>query len=217
MIPPDRFIPLAEQSGIIKALTNYVLRAALRQCRLWRDAGFDLTMSVNLSMRNLHDPQLPATISEILRQEGIVADRLNLEITETTIMADPDRALAVLHELRALGVRVAIDDFGTGYSSMAYLKGLTVDALKIDKSFVPNLGTDSSDRAIVRSAVELGHNLGLTVVAEGVEDPTSYVHLARLGCDLAQGYYMARPMPADDLERWLTEAPYGMDVDSRAA
>jgi EAL domain-containing protein (putative c-di-GMP-specific phosphodiesterase class I) len=217
LIPPDQFIPLAEQSGMINALTRFVLQAAIRQCRLWLDAGLQLTMSVNLSMRNLHEPHLPEALAEILAVEGVAADQLILEITESTIMADPNRALAVLQRLRALGVHMAIDDFGTGYSSMAYLKGLAVDALKIDKSFVQNLASDASDRAIVRSAVELGHNLGLQVVAEGVEDTDSYDQLVRLGCDLVQGYYMGRPMPIDDFERWLANAPFGLASQELAA
>ena len=210
LIPPDAFIPLAEQSGVIHDLTDYVLRKAFHQCRLWTDVGIDLTMSINLSMRNLHDPELPSTIAGLLRSEGLEPNRINLEITESTIMANPERALAVLRDLRALGLRMAIDDFGTGYSSMAYLKGLSVDALKIDKSFVRNLATDPSDRAIVRSAVELAHNLGLQVVAEGVEDTVSYQQLSKLGCDLAQGYYMGKPMPVAELERWLGSAPFGL-------
>jgi EAL domain-containing protein (putative c-di-GMP-specific phosphodiesterase class I) len=153
----------------------------------------------------------------LLAEKGIRPDRLNLEITESTIMADPTRALQVLRELRALGVRIAIDDFGTGYSSMAYLKGLAVDALKIDKSFVQKLASDASDRAIVRSTVELGHNLGLRVVAEGVEDTVSYEQLTRLGCDLAQGFYLGRPMPADHLDRWLADAPFGLGTRDQAA
>jgi EAL domain-containing protein (putative c-di-GMP-specific phosphodiesterase class I) len=217
MIPPDSFIPLAEQSGAIKALTQYVLGVALRQCRIWQDAGIDLTMSVNLSMRNLHDPQLPETIARLLGEHGVSPERLNLEITESTIMADPTRALQVLQDLRALGVHMAIDDFGTGYSSMSYLKGLAVDALKIDKSFVQKLASDASDRAIVRSTVELGHNLGLRVVAEGVEDTISYEQLARLGCDLAQGYYLGRPMPAAELNNWLANAPFGLGAEQLAA
>ncbi|MBV8716072.1 MAG: EAL domain-containing protein, partial [Chloroflexi bacterium] len=210
LIPPDAFIPLAEQSGVIHDRTDYVLRKAFHQCRLWTDVGIDLTMSINLSMRNLHDPELPSTIAGLLRSEGLEPNRINLEITESTIMANPERALAVLRDLRALGLRMAIDDFGTGYSSMAYLKGLSVDALKIDKSFVRNLATDPSDRAIVRSAVELAHNLGLQVVAEGVEDTVSYQQLSKLGCDLAQGYYMGKPMPVAELERWLGSAPFGL-------
>jgi diguanylate cyclase (GGDEF)-like protein/PAS domain S-box-containing protein len=217
LIPPDSFIPLAEQSGAIKALTTYVLEAALRQCRAWQANGIELNMSVNLSMRNLHDPQLPETIRRLLAKHEVRPERLNLEITESTIMADPTRALNVLQELRALGVHIAIDDFGTGYSSMAYLKGLAVDALKIDKSFVQKLATDASDRAIVRSTVELGHNLGLRVVAEGVEDTMSYEQLARLGCDLAQGFYLGRPMPADQLDRWLADAPFGLGTREQAA
>jgi diguanylate cyclase (GGDEF)-like protein/PAS domain S-box-containing protein len=216
LIPPDQFIPLAEQSGVINALTQHVLQVALRQCRTWLDAGLELCMSVNLSMRNLHDPKLPESISTMLAAEGVPPELLNLEITEGTIMADAERALAVLEQLRALGVRIAIDDFGTGYSSMAYLKGMPVDALKIDRSFVRKLATDQSDRAIVRSAVELGHNLGLKVVAEGVEDVVSYQQLARLGCDLAQGYYMGRPMPAADFEGWLATAPFGLELQQAA-
>lgn len=216
VVPPDQFIPLAEQSGVIHELTQFVLREALHQCRVWADAGLDLTMSINLSMRNLHDPHLPGTIAELLNTERVDPSRVNLEITESTIMANPDRALAVLRDLRALGVRMAVDDFGTGYSSMAYLKGLSVDALKIDKSFVRNLATDPSDRAIVRSAVELGHNLGLQVVAEGVEDTLSYQQLSHLGCDFAQGYYMGRPMPVADLEQWLSNAPFGLEMQAAA-
>jgi diguanylate cyclase (GGDEF)-like protein len=217
LIGPDAFIPLAEQSGAIKALTTYVLEAALRQCRAWLDEGISLTMSVNLSMRNLHDPQLPEIIGGLLARYAIEPPRLNLEITESSIMADPTRALQVLQDLRALGVHIAIDDFGTGYSSMAYLKGLAVDALKIDKSFVQKLASDASDRVIVRSTVDLGHNLGLRVVAEGVEDTVSYEQLARLGCDLAQGFYLGRPMPADDLLRWLLDAPFGLGSGEQAA
>jgi diguanylate cyclase (GGDEF)-like protein/PAS domain S-box-containing protein len=217
LIPPDRFIPLAEQSGMIHALTLFVLREALRQCRVWLNAGLDLTVSVNVSMRNLHDEHLPETIAAMLAAQDIPPDRLTLEITESMLMADRDRALAVLEKLRVLGVRLAIDDFGTGYSSMAYLKGLAVDALKIDKSFVRNLATDPSDRAIVRSTVELGHNLGLQVVAEGVEDTLSYQQLVRLGCDLAQGYYMGRPMPASELTCWLAETPFGPQMGQAAA
>jgi predicted signal transduction protein with EAL and GGDEF domain len=216
LIAPDEFIPLAEQSGVIHDLTDYVLRKAFHQCRLWADARIDLTMSVNLSMRNLHDPELPSSIAAVLHFERLEPNRINLEITESTIMANPDRALAVLNDLRALGLRMAIDDFGTGYSSMAYLKGLSVDALKIDKSFVRNLASDLSDRSIVRSAVELGHNLGLQVIAEGVEDILSYQQLSNLGCDLAQGYYMGKPMPVGELEDCLASAPFELGVRAAA-
>jgi EAL domain-containing protein (putative c-di-GMP-specific phosphodiesterase class I) len=217
LVPPDQFIPLAEETGVIGALTYFVLDEALRQCRAWQDAGLDLSMSVNLSMRNLHDPQLADTLAAMLLDSGVDPSRITLEITESMIMAHPKRALAVLEHLRSLGVRMSIDDFGTGYSSMAYLKRLAVDALKIDRSFVRTLATDASDRAIVRSTIELAHNLGLQVVAEGVEDQLSYHQLAGLGCDLAQGYYMGRPMPAAEFDAWLADAPFGLDASSRAA
>jgi diguanylate cyclase (GGDEF)-like protein len=210
LVPPDEFIPLAEQSGMIKPLTMQVLRMAMRQCRAWQDRGVDLTIAVNLSMRNLHDPQLPELIETMLAAEGIPAGRLKLEITESSIMADASRALEVLQRLRELGTTIAIDDFGTGYSSLAYLKRLPVDGLKIDKSFVQRLASDANDRAIVRSAVELGHNLGLHVVAEGIEDPASLRELTALGCDLAQGYYLGRPVPAESLDRWLDESAWGL-------
>jgi len=165
-----------------------------------------MSIAVNLSMQDLHDPQLPVTIAELLATENVEFHRLKVEITESTIMADPVRALEVLAHLRSFGVEVAIDDFGTGYSSMAYLKRLPVDELKIDKSFVKNVASDLSDRAIVRSTIELGHNLGLRVVAEGVEDQACWEQLASLGCDFAQGYHMSRPLPLLDLEEWLMES-----------
>jgi diguanylate cyclase (GGDEF)-like protein/PAS domain S-box-containing protein len=210
LVPPDEFIPLAEQSGLIKPLTVQVLQMALRQCQIWAERSVDLTMCVNLSMRNLHDPHLPDLIERMLRDARVPAERLKLEITESTIMQDASRAMEVLDRLRRLGTAIAIDDFGTGYSSLAYLKRLPVDFLKIDKSFVRKLASDASDRAIVRSAVELGHNLGLRVVAEGVEDPASFQQLAALGCDLVQGYYMGRPVPAQALDHWLDDSVWGL-------
>jgi diguanylate cyclase (GGDEF)-like protein len=206
LIPPDNFIPVAEQSGLIRRLTCWVLEQAVRQLGEWDRAGLDLTIAVNLSMHDLHDPQLPVAIAALLASENVASNRLKVEITESTIMADPTRALEVLAQLRSLGLEVAIDDFGTGYSSMAYLKRLPVDELKIDKSFVKNLASDHSDWAIVRSTIELGHNLGLRVVAEGVEDWACWEQLARLGCDIAQGYHMSRPLPLLELEDWLLES-----------
>jgi EAL domain-containing protein (putative c-di-GMP-specific phosphodiesterase class I) len=180
-----------------------VLAAALRQCRAWQDEGFRLPVAVNLSPQNLLDPALPETIARLLAESGVAAGSLKIEITETTLMADPDRALDVLRRLHALGVQIAIDDFGTGYSSLAYLKRLPVAELKIDRSFVQQMAVDENDRAIVRSTIGLGHDLGLGVVAEGVEDRTTWELLAHFGCDTAQGYYLSRPLTGPDLTRWL--------------
>ncbi|HEV7663626.1 MAG TPA: EAL domain-containing protein [Chloroflexota bacterium] len=205
LIPPDQFIPLAEQSGIIGALTGYVLEAAIRQAREWQVAGLHLSVAVNLSMRNLQDPQLPAAIASLLAAHNLPADRIRLEITESTIMADPARTLDVLARLRGMGINFAIDDFGTGYSSLGYLKHLPVRELKIDRSFVSHMVDGGADRAIVRSTIELGHNLGLLVLAEGVEDQPTWDLLAELGCDLAQGYFLSRALPAIDLVDWLRQ------------
>jgi predicted signal transduction protein with EAL and GGDEF domain len=205
LVPPDHFIPLAEQTGLIRPLSEWVLATALRQHNAWRLAGFQLPVAVNLSMRNLHDPQLSDTIVDLLATWSLPPEVLNLEITETSLMAEPDRALGVLAGIRDMGVGMAIDDFGTGYSSLAYLKRLPVAELKIDKSFVRDMAADRSDLAIVRSTVELAHNLGLRVVAEGVEDGATQELLARLGCDQAQGYHISRPLPASELTDWLTQ------------
>jgi len=203
LLGPDEFIPLAEETGLIGPLSRWVLERALATCRAWQDAGLDLAMSVNLSMRDLHDPHLPATVAALLDAHEVEPRRLKIEITESSLMANPGRASDVLGQLRALGVQVAVDDFGTGYSSLAYLKGLPVDELKLDRSFVRDLVRSSADRAIVRSTVSLGHDLGLSVVAEGVEDQATYELARHLGCDLAQGYLLARPLSADQLLAWL--------------
>ncbi len=210
LIPPDQFIPLAEQTGLIVPLTQWVLETALAQCHAWEQAGWTLGVAVNLSMRSLHDPGLPETIAWLLRRYAVPPERLTLEITESALMVDPAQAQAVLLRLTALGVQLAIDDFGTGYSSLGYLKQLPVDAVKIDKSFVQNMGhTTTKDSAIVRSIIDLGHNLGLAVVAEGVEDQATWQRLRAAGCDVAQGFYMSRPMPAAELEHWLATTSWG--------
>jgi diguanylate cyclase (GGDEF)-like protein len=202
-VPPDVFIPLAERSGAIRALTLRVLNDALAQVRSLRDAGFEVPVAVNLSTRDLLDMQLPAEVGAALAAAGLDSSRLEVEITESVIMADPDRAHAVLAELRRMGVRVTIDDFGSGYSSLAYLKRLAVDQLKIDKAFVLSMHEDPNDAVIVQSTIELAHNLGLTVVAEGVETPAVQQRLAGLGCDVAQGYHVCPPVPAGALAHWL--------------
>jgi diguanylate cyclase (GGDEF)-like protein len=210
-IPPDQFIQLAEYTGLIGPLTQWVLETAVRQCRLWQDAGLSLSVAVNLSMRTLHDHQLPADVTRMLHRYGVAPDRLTLEITESALMADMGRALDVIARLGASGVRVAIDDFGTGYSSLGYLKRLPVHEIKLDKSFVLGLGThaDRRDEAIVRSVIEMAHALERTVVAEGVEHRAAWDKLSRFGCDVAQGYYMSRPLPAAELVRWLAASPWG--------
>jgi len=210
LIPPDQFIPLAEQTGLIVPLTYWVLETALRQCQAWERGGLRLGVAVNLSARALHDAQLPSTLAWLLRRYAVAPGALTLEITESALMIDPDQARVMLERLAALGVQLAIDDFGTGYSSLGYLKHLPVDEVKIDKSFVQSMShTVTKDSAIVRSIIELGHNLGLVVVAEGVEDHGAWERLRAAGCDVAQGYYMGRPVPAPDLERWMTTSPWG--------
>jgi len=210
LIPPDRFIPLAEQTGLIAPLTEWVLAEAIRQCRAWQRAGLLMGVSVNLSMWNLHDPTLPDRVAALLRDHGVAPAWLRLELTESALMADPERALAVVARLSGLGVGLAVDDFGSGYSSLAYLKTLPVDELKIDKGFVREMATDETDRAIVASTVALGHALGLRVVAEGIEDQATWEMLGGMGCDVAQGYYMSRPLPATDLQRWVLTSSFGL-------
>ena len=209
-IPPDKFIPPAEQTGLIKPLTLWIFNKAQRRCLAWRREGKQLTMSVNLSARNLLDPHLPDQLAKLMQTSSGASEGLELEITESAIMADPARALESITRLRALGIRFSIDDFGIGYSSLAYLKKLPVDSIKIDKSFVINMSQSQNDAIIVRSTVDLAHNLGLKVIAEGVENKDLWDRLSALGCDEAQGYYMARPMPADDLTRWVDESPWGL-------
>ena len=213
-IGPDVFIPLAEHSGLIGRITTYVLEAAARQSHAWQEAGLDLTVSVNLSVRDLQRPGLALAVGDTLQRHGVSPDRLRLEITEGSVMDQPDRALTTLQELAAVGVGLSVDDFGTGYSSLAYLQRLPVNELKIDRSFVLGLANSSSDGEIVRSTVGLGHNLGLTIVAEGVEDESSLTFLRDVGCDLAQGFFIAKPMPADALTGWATSSTWRIPVEA---
>lgn len=207
LMQPDDFIPLAEKTGLIKPLTRWVLETALRQCREWQEIGLDIAVGVNLSMRNLHDPDMVEQVVELLETTGVHPRLLKLEVTESALMTDPQRALATLARLRDAGVEVAIDDFGTGHASLSYLKQMPVGEIKLDRSFVRDMGTDKSDFTIVRSTIELAHDLGLRVIAEGVEDQATWDLLVELGCDLAQGYHMSRPLPERELRRWLTENP----------
>jgi diguanylate cyclase (GGDEF)-like protein len=204
---PDEFIPLAEQSGNIGLITKWVLRRAIAQCAGWNADGFDLAIAVNLSALDLFDSELPTYISGLLAESGLPPTKLVLEITESAVMSDPAYALKILRELKQRGVSLAIDDFGTGYSSLAHLKRLPVDELKIDKSFVRHLqATTGDDAVIVRSTIELGHNMGLVVVAEGVETVASWDVLRSFGCDLAQGYLLSRPLPAAEFAEWVRNA-----------
>lgn len=195
VIMPDDFIPIAERTGLIIPLTLWVLHRSLLQCREWNEQGIELGVSVNLSMWNLDASELPTQIAGLLKSVGVPPAQLELEITESTIMSDPQRAIRNLTLIRELGVGLMIDDFGTGYSSLAYLTKLPVKGLKIDKSFVQNLESDRDNAIIVKSIVDLGHNLGLKVVAEGVETRKTVEMLQTFQCDEAQGYYFCPPVP----------------------
>ncbi|HEX2699422.1 MAG TPA: GGDEF domain-containing protein [Acidimicrobiales bacterium] len=198
-VSPDEFIPIAEQTGSIRALTTFVLEEALTQCGTWRKSGLHLDIAVNLSVRSLLDTDLPDEIARLLSDTGVPARCLTLELTESSVMSDPARTADVLGRLHRLGAQLSIDDYGTGYSSLSYLRRLPVDEMKIDKSFVMSMNSEDDDDVIVRSTVDLGHNLGLRVVAEGVEDEASWARLAALGCDSAQGYFLSRPIPAEEV------------------
>jgi diguanylate cyclase (GGDEF)-like protein len=203
MIPPLQFISLIEQTALVGPLTLHVLDIALRQSTQWRQAGLQLGMSVNLSARNLHDPELPAQIASALERHAVPAAALTLEVTESAAMADPATAVGVLEALRALGVGVSIDDFGSGNASIAYLAKLPVGELKIDRSFVTPMCESAREEAIVRTTIDLARHLGLHVVAEGIETADVCERLAEMGCDTGQGYLISRPAPAEEITPWL--------------
>ena len=205
MVPPDRIIPMAEQTGVIQKLTQWVLEKALQQQACWRETGADINVAVNLSAYDLRDTSLPETVSELLAATTTSPEKLTLEITESAMMSDLGNATVLLSRIKEMGVGIAIDDFGTGFSSLSYLKKLPVRDLKIDKSFVINMSHDESDAMIVHSTIDLAHNLGLIVVAEGVENQEVLERLQALGCDLIQGYHLCHPLPPDQLENWLRE------------
>jgi diguanylate cyclase (GGDEF)-like protein len=216
-VPPDEFIPLAEHTGLIRPLTLFVLDKALAQCRTWADEGVPVGIAVNLSVRNLYDPSFADEVSKMLAAHGVPAERLEFEITESVIMADPMRAMAVLARLSDLGVGLSLDDFGVGYSSLAYLKRLPVTEIKIDKSFVMNIANDESDAMIVRSTIGLARSLGMRVVAEGVECEETWTRLVALGCDVAQGYYLCKPGPAAEITPLLRKLGVAADRPVGAA
>lgn len=216
-MPPDDFIPLAEQTGNIQKLTQWALDAAIAQCKAWQDVGINLIVAVNLSARDLTNRRLPEQIGSLLGKYGVAAKDIVLEITESAIMDDKDNAMAVLTALNKMGHTLSIDDYGTGYSSMAYLKALPVQEIKIDKSFVLNLANNKEDEILVRSTIDLGHNLGLKVTAEGVEDEDSLNILNKYGCETGQGYFISRPVPAADIEAFYRESRWSPDRQSDGA
>lgn len=201
-VPPDEFIGVLERSGHISALTDWVLESVVRQVRRWHSHGYPLCVAVNLSVRDLMDETLPSRVISLLRHYVLEPRYLSVEVTESAVMQDPERAICVLNELRDAGIKIALDDFGTGQTSLALLKQLPVDELKIDKSFVENLRTDTGDSIIVKSTIDLGHNMGFIVVAEGVENNYGWNLLKSYGCDLIQGYLVSRPLSATDMEEW---------------
>src|SRR3954447_59479 len=212
IVGPSEFVPIAEQTGLITPLTSFVLDAAIRQVRDWQAAGLELSVAVNLSARSFLDTQMAVEIPRLLNRWGVDAELLELEITESMLMTEPTGAEAPLPRLSETGLTLSVDDFGTGYSSLANLKRLPVDVIKIDKSFVMEMAVDASDAAIVRSTVDLAHNLGLRVVAEGVESEDAWRQLEALGCDFAQGYYLSRPLPVDAVTRMIRERGTGRET-----
>jgi EAL domain-containing protein (putative c-di-GMP-specific phosphodiesterase class I) len=207
LIPPDVFIPVAENTGAIRDITHYALEAALAACAGWHGEGITAGVSVNVTAQDVLDQELPSTIARMLAAQRLPASVLELELTETMLMADPDRAAGILGTLSAMGLRIAIDDFGTGYSSLGYLKRLPVDKIKIDRAFVRNMQVDGDDAAIVASTIDLARNLRLRTVAEGIESAAIADRLVSMGCRLGQGFTYSRPLPADDLVSWVRARP----------
>ena len=203
LLPPDAFVPIAERNGLIRRLTLHVVRTALAQQSSWRAEGIDVPLAVNLSVANLLDADLPRDIASLLTDARARPDDLKLEITESYLVTDPTLIHNNIEELCSHGVGLSLDDFGTGYSSLTHLRRLPIDEIKIDRSFIKDLDTDSDDAAIVQSTIDLAHSLNLTVVAEGVETGLTWKRLREFGCDQAQGYFLARPMPAEHLTGWL--------------
>jgi len=207
VIPPDQFIPVAERTGLIIPLTLWVLQQSLMQCRQWNEMGLNISVAVNLTMWNLEAQELPEQIGALLHDTRVSPKNLELEITETSIMNDPQRVIRTLNQIRQLGAHFAIDDFGTGYSSFTYLTKLPVSCIKIDKSFVQTIETDRDNSVVVKSIIDLGHNLGLNVVAEGVETANARNLLRAFHCDEGQGFYFCRPIPADAMTKFLLNPP----------
>ena len=203
-IPPSDFVPHAERTGAIRSLTTWVVGTALRDLARWEQSGFAIDVSINVSPGGFRGPRIRRQRRRLLLQTGADASRVVLEVTESGAMKDLAATLKMMEQLRVLGIRFSIDDFGTGYSSLAHLKRLPVDEVKIDRSFIKELEVQRDDDVIVRSTINLGHALHLKVVAEGVEDATSWSALGRLGCDLIQGYFVSKPLPAKEFTDWMT-------------
>jgi diguanylate cyclase (GGDEF)-like protein/PAS domain S-box-containing protein len=210
LLMPASFVPIAERTGLIKPMTDWILDKALQQCREWQDAGAPIHVAVNVSAKSLLEETLPSKVQTLLDKWNIDPRFLKIEITESSIMADPAHALAIMSMLQSMGVRLSVDDFGTGYSSLTHLRELPIDEIKIDKAFVLGMLTSDADTAIVRTVIDLAHNLGKQVCAEGVEDAETLRRLEEMGCDLAQGYFISRAVPAAALMAWLTENSWGL-------
>ena len=209
LVYPDAFIGLAEMSGLIKPLTLEVLRLAMLQILKWRSQGYEFPVAVNISAINLQEKDFPEIVSAMIEKYDVPSHLLELEVTESAIMVEPLIAIENIRRLSMIGIQMSIDDFGTGYSSMAYIQKLLVAKIKIDKSFVIEMGTRENDEVIVRSTIDLAHNLGLKAVAEGVESQAAWDKLRDMGCDSAQGYFMSKPLPADKLIDWIASSPWG--------
>ena len=216
LIPPDQLIPMAEKKGLIQKLTLWVFDVAFKQCVQWHDMGAKITISINLSPRNFLDPNLPDDISKALKKWGLEPEWVKLEITENMTMSQPEKSLEIISRLEKMGLDISIDDFGTGYSSLSYLKKLPVKELKIDKSFVLDMNKDKNNEIIVNSTINLAHDLGLDVVAEGVEDEAVLKMLQDLGCNRAQGYFMCKPASADEISKWLFDSEWQIKQQKKA-
>jgi EAL domain-containing protein (putative c-di-GMP-specific phosphodiesterase class I) len=217
LVPPSEFVPLAEQTGYIRVITQWVLGKAIAQCADWRNRGLPMNVSVNISACDLVNSDLPVRLAEMFEKEGCSAQWITLEVTENAIVGEPGHALMNLDRLHELGCKLALDDYGTGYSSLAYLRRLPLDELKVDKSFTMRMTADASDALIVRSTIELAHKLGLTVVAGGVEDEATLEQLRALGCDAVQGFLVSRPLVAEDVLRWVRESPWTRPARERTS
>jgi diguanylate cyclase (GGDEF)-like protein len=214
LIAPDEFIPMAERTRMIKHITLWALKQSFKHCADWRKNGLDLTVSVNLSARDLHDPELPDIIAGVAASSGINPNWMMLEITESSIMTDPERTLEIIQRLHGMGYKLSIDDFGTGYSSLAYLRKMPLTELKIDKSFVTDVLHSENDAVIVNATINLAHNLGLQVTAEGVENQEIMDKLGHFECDIAQGYLISRPLPIEEFNLWISESRFSLNKSS---
>ena len=210
LLSPAAFIPIAERTGVIRSMTDWIFDHTLKQVRAWHDEGAPVHVAVNVSAKSLQEQTLPTKVHDLLQKWQVDPRFLKIEITESSIMADPAHALAIMSLVQSLGVRLSVDDFGTGYSSLSHLRQLPIDEIKVDKSFVTGMTNSDADSTIVRTVIDLAHNLGKQVCAEGVEDEATWKMLGELGCDLAQGYWISRPLNATDFMKWLVDSSWGL-------